>query len=215
MTPAAPYAGWVPRSTLGPPRPNLPRSPRRTPLRAPAVLDAVLVGLALAVPVGVVMVAWVIPALVNAVLGGARDLDGRLRAEDAYMQALCTTALDPERDEQHLQRAGRRREPAGPGVIEHVLVGQRAEHRVDADGGDGGGVPEGGARAGLREREDARLGEGDARARRRVDEDAREHADLRVDELTRDPLDARGAAPPLRRDRRHRLRRGARREQYE
>ena len=48
MTPAAPYAGWVPRSTLGPPRPNLPRSPRRTPLRAPAVLDAVLVGLALA-----------------------------------------------------------------------------------------------------------------------------------------------------------------------
>lgn len=48
MTPAAPYAGWVPRSTLGPPRPNLPRSPRRTPLLAPAVLVAVLVGLALA-----------------------------------------------------------------------------------------------------------------------------------------------------------------------
>ena len=48
MTPAAPYAGWVPRSTLGPPRPDLPRSPRRTPLRAPTVLVAVLVGLALA-----------------------------------------------------------------------------------------------------------------------------------------------------------------------
>lgn len=60
----------------------------------------ILVGLALAVPVGAVIIAWVIPALVNAVLGGARDLDGRLRAEDAYMQALCTTALDPERDEQ-------------------------------------------------------------------------------------------------------------------
>lgn len=60
----------------------------------------VLVGLALALPIGAVMALWVIPSLVNAVLGGARDLDGRLRAEDAYMQALCSQALDPDRDEQ-------------------------------------------------------------------------------------------------------------------
>lgn len=58
-----------------------------------------LVGLALAIPVGAVFVVWIIPALVDAVLGGARDLDGRLRAEDAYMRALCTEALDPDRDE--------------------------------------------------------------------------------------------------------------------
>ncbi len=59
-----------------------------------------LLGVALALPVGWVMAAWVIPSLVNAVLGGARDLDSRLRAEDGYMQALCSEALDPSRDEQ-------------------------------------------------------------------------------------------------------------------
>jgi hypothetical protein len=59
----------------------------------------ILIGLALALPVGAVMAIWVIPALVDAVLGGARDLDGRLRAEDAYMRALCTEAVDPARDQ--------------------------------------------------------------------------------------------------------------------
>lgn len=59
----------------------------------------IAVGLALALPVGAAMMFWVIPALLNAVLGGARDLDGRLRAEDAYMKAVCETALDPDRDE--------------------------------------------------------------------------------------------------------------------
>ncbi len=67
-----------------PPRPRLP---------------GILVGLALALPVGAVMAFWVIPSLVNAVLGGARDLDGRLRAEDGYMTAVCTTAVDPARDQ--------------------------------------------------------------------------------------------------------------------
>lgn len=60
----------------------------------------IVVGLALAVPVGAAIVLWVIPALLNAVLGGARDLDGRLRAEDGYMKGVCTEALDPDRDEQ-------------------------------------------------------------------------------------------------------------------
>lgn len=59
----------------------------------------ILIGLALALPIGAAMALWVIPALVDAVLGGARDLDGRLRAEDGYMRALCTEALDPDRDQ--------------------------------------------------------------------------------------------------------------------
>lgn len=60
----------------------------------------IVLGLALAVPAGLAIVTWVIPALVNAVLGGARDLDNRLRAEDGYMKALCTEAVDLDRDEQ-------------------------------------------------------------------------------------------------------------------
>lgn len=58
-----------------------------------------LVGLAIAVPAAAVFMFWVIPSLVVAVLGGARDFDSRLRAEDGYMSALCSGSFDPSRDE--------------------------------------------------------------------------------------------------------------------
>jgi len=58
-----------------------------------------IVGLALAVPFGAAIVVWVIPWLVGAILGGARDLDSRLRAEDGYMKALCNEAFEPMRDD--------------------------------------------------------------------------------------------------------------------
>lgn len=58
----------------------------------------ILIGLAIALPIAGVFVAWVIPALVDSILGGARDLDSRLRAEDGYMQSLCSEALDEQRD---------------------------------------------------------------------------------------------------------------------
>jgi hypothetical protein len=63
-------------------------------------LPGVLVGILVAAPVVVVMVAWVIPTLVGTILGGARDLDDRLRLEDNYMSAVCSGAMDIERDEQ-------------------------------------------------------------------------------------------------------------------
>lgn len=62
-------------------------------------LPGLLLGLALAVPVVAVFVGWLIPTFVGAVLGGAADFDSRLRARDAYMQAVCSQALDPIRDE--------------------------------------------------------------------------------------------------------------------
>ena len=58
-----------------------------------------LIGLALAAPVAAVFIVWVIPALVQAVLGGAQSADDRLRMEDAYMRGVCTSAFDMERDE--------------------------------------------------------------------------------------------------------------------
>lgn len=58
-----------------------------------------LVGLAVAVPAAAAFIFWVIPALVSAVLGGARDFDSRLRSEDGYMTALCAGAFDPTRDD--------------------------------------------------------------------------------------------------------------------
>jgi hypothetical protein len=39
------------------------------------------------------------PALVGVILGGARSLDSRLRAQDTFMKDLCATDLDPARDE--------------------------------------------------------------------------------------------------------------------
>jgi hypothetical protein len=58
-----------------------------------------LLGLALATPFAALFLGWLIPMLVGTVLGGARDLDSRLREQDAYMQSVCTLAMDLERDE--------------------------------------------------------------------------------------------------------------------
>lgn len=59
-----------------------------------------LIGVVLALPVAALFVLWVIPTLVDAVMGGARDHDARLRAEDSYMKALCGgEAFSLERDE--------------------------------------------------------------------------------------------------------------------
>ncbi len=47
------------------------------------------------------LLAWLLlPSLMGSVLGGAGEYDQRLRAEDAYMQAVCSQAFDLERDEQ-------------------------------------------------------------------------------------------------------------------
>jgi hypothetical protein len=59
-----------------------------------------LVGVLCGLPV-VALLAWLLlPSLMASVLGSAGDYDQRLRAEDAYMQAICGEVLDLERDEQ-------------------------------------------------------------------------------------------------------------------
>jgi len=47
------------------------------------------------------LLAWfLLPSLIHSVTGSAGDYDQRLRAEDAYMQAVCSQAFDLARDEQ-------------------------------------------------------------------------------------------------------------------
>lgn len=47
------------------------------------------------------LIAWfLLPGLFGMILGNASNYDQRLRAEDGYMQALCTEALVLERDEE-------------------------------------------------------------------------------------------------------------------
>jgi hypothetical protein len=58
-----------------------------------------LLGLALALPLVGAFVVWLLPMLVGAILGGAESIDERLRLEDGYMTAVCTTVLDVERDQ--------------------------------------------------------------------------------------------------------------------
>jgi hypothetical protein len=58
-----------------------------------------LVGFAIAVPLALTFMFWVIPPFVDAIMGGARDLDDRLRAEDGYMKALCADAFESPRDD--------------------------------------------------------------------------------------------------------------------
>ena len=58
-----------------------------------------LLGALFGLPV-VGLLAWLLlPSLMASVLGSAGDYDVRLRAEDAYMQAVCSQAFDLERDE--------------------------------------------------------------------------------------------------------------------
>ncbi|MBL9099560.1 MAG: hypothetical protein JNL82_01315 [Myxococcales bacterium] len=59
-----------------------------------------LIGALFGLPV-VALLAWLLlPRLVGGLLGSAVDYDQRLRAEDGYMQAVCTQAFDLARDEQ-------------------------------------------------------------------------------------------------------------------
>lgn len=58
-----------------------------------------LVGLLVALPVAGLVVGVLMPSLVSAVLGGAQSIDDRARMENAYMQAVCTQALELPRDE--------------------------------------------------------------------------------------------------------------------
>lgn len=58
-----------------------------------------LIGVLLALPVAGIVVVWVLPALVQAVLGGSEKLDDRLALETAYMNAVCTQVIEVPRDE--------------------------------------------------------------------------------------------------------------------
>lgn len=49
----------------------------------------------------VALLAWLLlPSLMQSVLGSAGDYDQRLRAEDSYMQGVCSQTFDMTRDEQ-------------------------------------------------------------------------------------------------------------------
>ncbi len=52
-----------------------------------------------AIPIAAVFGLWLIPTFVGSIVGGARDLDDRLRANDAYVQELCATGYDAARAE--------------------------------------------------------------------------------------------------------------------
>jgi len=56
-------------------------------------------GMVAATPVVIILVAWFIPTLVQAVLGGAEGVDDRLKLEAQYMSAVCSEGLDVQRDE--------------------------------------------------------------------------------------------------------------------
>lgn len=58
-----------------------------------------LVGVLVALPFAAVVAMWLLPALVQAVLGGSRTHDDRAALETAYMNAVCTQAIELPRDE--------------------------------------------------------------------------------------------------------------------
>ena len=62
-----------------------------------------LIGVLGGLPVAALIVWLLLPSLMGSVLGSAGDYDQRLRAEDAYMQAVCSQGLDLARDEQLCQ----------------------------------------------------------------------------------------------------------------
>jgi hypothetical protein len=59
-----------------------------------------VVGLLVALPVGGLVLGVLMPNLVGALLGGSQSFDDRAAQEDAYMQAVCTQAMELPRDEQ-------------------------------------------------------------------------------------------------------------------
>lgn len=62
-------------------------------------VPGMILGVILAAPIVAAFAVWVIPGFVGAILGGASDLDERLRATDSFMRELCAGQLDQERDE--------------------------------------------------------------------------------------------------------------------
>lgn len=61
-------------------------------------LPGLVVGVVVAAPV-VALIAWLLlPPLIGAMVGSAKDFDARLRQEDGYMQGLCAEAMQPARD---------------------------------------------------------------------------------------------------------------------
>lgn len=58
-----------------------------------------LIGALCGLPVVAVLAWLLLPSLMGSVLGSAGDYDERLRAEDAYMQAVCSQTYEPSRDE--------------------------------------------------------------------------------------------------------------------
>ena len=62
-------------------------------------LPGVLLGMLVAAPVVALVVIYVIPVLIGAVLGGAQNIDERLRLEDGYMTSVCGGAMDIARDQ--------------------------------------------------------------------------------------------------------------------
>jgi hypothetical protein len=65
----------------------------------PSRARGLILGLAVATLVTAGLALWLLPTIVHVVLGGARDLDARLREQDAYMLELCTTATTVAPDE--------------------------------------------------------------------------------------------------------------------
>ena len=58
-----------------------------------------LIGVAIALPLTLVLGAWALPRLRAAIINAATLHDSHARERDAYMGQLCTTALVIERDE--------------------------------------------------------------------------------------------------------------------
>ena len=65
----------------------------------PSRARGLVLGLVVMVPLTLGIGYFLLPALRSAIVGGAADLDSRLRREDAYMEAVCGPALVVERDE--------------------------------------------------------------------------------------------------------------------
>lgn len=61
-------------------------------------LPGLLIGTLIATPIVLAFALWVVPSFVGAILGGARDLDARLRVTDEYMQDLCSGRFNEDRD---------------------------------------------------------------------------------------------------------------------
>ena len=65
----------------------------------PSRLPGLIFGAVIALPIVAAIAFFLIPMGIGAILGGASDLDERLRANDAYMRELCGVAYVEDRDQ--------------------------------------------------------------------------------------------------------------------